>query len=72
MMNVMGRDMTSVPGREAGHPAAGTHYLVWDRAEDTTYSAFNGRTTDPWLTVSAWLWLAYFGALGALLGWLVQ
>lgn len=70
MMDVMVRHMTSVPGREAGGPAAGTHYLVWDRAEDTTYSAFNGRAPDPWLTISAWLWLAYFGALAALLGWL--
>ena len=71
MMDVMGRYMTSIPGREAGRPAPGTHYLVWDRTEGTTYSAFNGRARDPWLTVSAWLWLAYFAALAALLGWLV-
>jgi len=25
---------------------------------------------DPWLTVSAWLWLGYFGLVVGLVGWL--
>jgi hypothetical protein len=45
--------------------------MVLARSEDPVCRAFDGNAPDPWLTFSAWLWLAYFAAVATLLGWLL-
>lgn len=70
-MQVMGRSMTSVPVGETARVDGGLPSIVSTREEETTYSALTAPAPDPWLTVSAWFWLAYFALVAGLLAWLL-
>jgi len=45
--------------------------MVFNGEKRTIDRASMGSPPDPWLTVSAWMWLAYFALLAGVLGWLL-
>jgi len=58
-----GRPITSRPH--------GLPDMVFNGEKRTIDRAPMGSPPDPWLTVSAWMWLAYFALLAGVLGWLL-